>query len=76
MKGKDHARIHSGRTDSNRRPRGSTLRTALDPEASTAKKVACAYCGEPAPYQTATCVRCAQTEARYQGLDGLHPDEA
>lgn len=78
MGSKNHAGIHTGRNDSNRRPRGSRRRTALDPfvwSPSDAEQAA-----EEAAYRRALdrhflARATAEAEAGDESLDGVHPVE-
>lgn len=78
MRGKDHAGIHTGRNDRNSRPRGSRRRTSLErfvwspADAETE--------ADEAAWKAAHVERIkalwAEAEAGYEGVDGLHSDEA
>lgn len=74
-RGKNHARLSTGRTDSNGRPSGSRRRTQIDwcpedPTTAFERTLENAGFGpfDPDPD--------AQAEAGHQSLDGLHPEEA
>lgn len=76
MESKDHARIHTGRNDRNTRPSGSRRRTKIERAAASPEE---RPCRQIYPH-TCTDPLCevhgfAASEARYQGLDGLHPRE-
>lgn len=75
MRGKDHARIHTGRNDRNGRPRGSRRRTSLnwDKAAEAGDVRTAAY--QAARHQAFLDAINEETEAWDEGLDGLYPDE-
>lgn len=76
MGSKNHAGIHTGRTDRNRRPRGSRRRTSIDwDEAAKAGDVrTAAY--QAARHQAFLDALNEEAEAGDESLDGLHPVEA
>jgi hypothetical protein len=81
MESKDHARIHTGRNDRNRRPSGSRRRTAL----VCTSTAAFGQTQGLKPWQRFAVIaaradqivsRSSEAEAGHQGLDGVHPLEA
>lgn len=82
MESKDHARIHTRRPDSNRRPRGSSRRTALngtppapaEPWGSKRTVPLCEICDWSPPEQgSAFCRHCSPSATGDESVDGLHP---
>lgn len=79
MRGKDHARIHTRRNDSNRRPSGSRRRTSLDAPRWLPSKEEAEDLGLSAFEERFLAAQIdwqREAAAGDQSVDGVHPGDA